>query len=228
MGLLLLAMLVALVADRLWGEPPLRWHPVVWMGNALEAFAQRIAPLAPTGRDSRSFWLAALAWCALAAMVLVVAALLQALLLWVVVPAHQPASAAFLSVLGSLGLGSVKVLHATRWLLAALLLGLLLKPLLALALLQIEVRAVEAALAESLLSLRDTVPPAGWDQSGTSAGYAWQIRSGPYPTEVTNPRAPKLHEVMIMIAWGSEASPHQLDVVTLLPEQQPIDPAGPP
>ena len=85
-----------------------------------------------------------------------------------------------------------------------------------------------AALAESLLSLRDTVPPAGWDQSGTSAGYAWQIRSGPYPTEVTNPRAPKLHEVMIMIAWGSEASPHQLDVVTLLPEQQPIDPAGPP
>ena len=93
MGLLLLAMLVALVADRLWGEPPLRWHPVVWMGRALEAFAQRIAPLAPTGRDSRSFWLAALAWCALAAMVLMVAALLQALLLWVLVPAHQPASA---------------------------------------------------------------------------------------------------------------------------------------
>ena len=150
MGLLLLAMLVALVADRLWGEPPLRWHPVVWMGNALEAFAQRIAPLAPTGRDSRSFWLAALAWCALAAMVLVVAALLQALLLWVVVPAHQPASAAFLSVPGSPGIGIVKVLHATRWLLAALLLGLLLKPLLALALLQSEVRAVEAALAQSL------------------------------------------------------------------------------
>lgn len=85
-----------------------------------------------------------------------------------------------------------------------------------------------AALAESLLNLRDTVPPAGWDQSGTSAGYAWQIRSSPYPTEVVNPRAPKLHEVMIMIAWGSEAAPHQLDVVTLLPEQQPIDPAGPP
>ena len=150
MGLLLLAMLVALVADRLWGEPPLRWHPVVWMGRALEAFAQRIAPLAPTGRDSRSFWLAALAWCALAAMVLMVSALLQALLLWVVVPAHQPASAAFLSVPGSPGIGIVKVLHATRWLLAALLLGLLLKPLLALALLQSEVRAVEAALAQSL------------------------------------------------------------------------------
>jgi adenosylcobinamide-phosphate synthase len=34
--LLALAVLVALAVDRLWGEPPLRWHPVVWMGSALK------------------------------------------------------------------------------------------------------------------------------------------------------------------------------------------------
>lgn len=124
---LLGAVLIALAVDALWGEPPSRWHPVVWMGRALDAAGQRIAPIAPTGRDLRSFWLAALVWCALAAIFMIVAALLQAgvqgLLLW---GAGVPA------------------------LLAALLLGALLKPLLALALLQSEVRAVEAALAESL------------------------------------------------------------------------------
>ena len=150
-GLLPLALLVALAADRLWGEPPLRWHPVVWMGRALEALGRRMAPTAPTGRDIRSFCLAALAWSALAAMVLVVAALLQALLLWTALPAPGRSGAALPPAwLGSAGPGGAGVLHAVRWLLAALLLGLLLKPLLALALLQSEVRAVEAALAESL------------------------------------------------------------------------------
>ena len=38
--LLALAVLVALAVDRVWGEPPLRWHPVVWMG-------ERLAPLSP-------------------------------------------------------------------------------------------------------------------------------------------------------------------------------------
>ena len=148
---LALAGLVALAADRLWGEPPLRWHPVVWMGKALEALGRRIAPPAPTGRDLGCFWLAALAWSALAAMVLVVAALLQAVLLWLLLPANPPDAAALVSVSGSPGLDvAQQVLHAARWLLAALLLGLLLKPMLALALLQSEVQAVESALAESL------------------------------------------------------------------------------
>ena len=151
LGLLPLALLVALAADRLWGEPPLRWHPVVWMGRALEAIGQRMAPTAPTGRDIRSFCLAALAWSALAAMVLVVAALLQALLLWTVAPGPRLAGGGVPVLPGSTEVHAMAVLYAAaRWLLAALLLGLLLNPLLALALLQSEVRAVEAALAESL------------------------------------------------------------------------------
>ena len=85
-----------------------------------------------------------------------------------------------------------------------------------------------AALAESLLSLRDTVPAAGWEQSGTSAGYAWQIRSSPYPTQVASLSAPRLHQVLITIAWGSATAAKQIDVVTLLPEQQPIEPTAAP
>ena len=132
---LALAVLVALVVDRLWGEPSVRWHPVVWMGRALDALGRRIAPPAPTGRDFKCFWLAALAWSALTAMVLIVAALLQALVLGALLHAPQ-------------GEGAADALQAGwRWLLAALLLGLLLKPLMALALLQSEVRAVESALA---------------------------------------------------------------------------------
>ena len=150
---LLLALLVALAVDALWGEPPARWHPVVWMGRALDALGQRIAPTAPTGRDFKCFWLAAFAWCALAALVLIVAALLQGLLqawlLGALQPAWPPASAALHTLHGP-GVDMALVLRAAHWLLAALLLGLLLKPLLALALLQSEVRAVEAALAESL------------------------------------------------------------------------------
>lgn len=85
-----------------------------------------------------------------------------------------------------------------------------------------------AALAESLLSLRDTVPPSGWEQSGASAGYAWHIRSSPYPTQVASLSAPRLHQVLISITWGSESAPHQIEVATLLPEQQPIEPTAQP
>jgi len=112
---------LALVIDRFWGEPPVAVHPVVWMGRALQACGDRAAPLAPTGRDLKSFWLAALLWCALEAIVLIVAA------------------AAHMAVLR----------YAPPWL-AAVLIALLLKPLLAWRMLRDEVLAVEAALAESL------------------------------------------------------------------------------
>ena len=88
-----LAVLAALVVDALWGEPPTRWHPVVWMGRALDAAGQRIAPAAPTGRDLRSFWLAALAWCALAALFMIAAALLQAGVQWLLWGGRAPAMA---------------------------------------------------------------------------------------------------------------------------------------
>jgi len=149
MACLALAGLVALAVDRLWGEPPVRWHPVVWMGRALDALGKRIAPAEPTGPNFKHFWLAAIAWCALAAIVLIASAALQgaALYVW---GAPTEVCSVVVDVPG-LGLeGASAVVGVLRFALAALLLGLLLKPLFALTLLLREVRAVEEALARSL------------------------------------------------------------------------------
>jgi adenosylcobinamide-phosphate synthase len=118
-----LSLLVALAVDRWWGEPRLSLHPVVWMGNylgAVGAWLQRHALRQPEQRDFKVFWLAAFVWIAGVAMVSGVAWGLQA---------------AFFML---------------PWWAAGLGLGLLLKPLLAWAMLQSEVRAVEAALGQSL------------------------------------------------------------------------------
>lgn len=116
--------LLALAVDWWLGEPPAAWHPVVWMGKALQRWGDRLAPTTPVARDIKLFWLAALIWCALAAIVFVVA--------WV---------AQYLALM----------LHVF---LAAALMALLLKPLLAWRMLHDEVLAVEVALGQSLPSGR--------------------------------------------------------------------------
>jgi adenosylcobinamide-phosphate synthase len=120
-----LAIGIALGVDRVFGEPPARWHPVVGMGRYLGATGRRIAPTASAASMAaparwRPFMLGAAAWCVGAAGVGAIALGLQ----WAV------------------GQGP-------GWL-AAMLLGLLLKPLLAWRMLRDEVLAVEAALDESL------------------------------------------------------------------------------
>ena len=118
-------MLVALAVDRIWGEPPARWHPVVGMGAYLGWAGQRIAPLVHVDRafcaaDARqqrgTFWRGALAWSA------------GALGVWL------------------LGWAVVWLLDAAPGWLQAVVLGLLLKPMLAWRMLRDEVAAVEAAL----------------------------------------------------------------------------------
>jgi adenosylcobinamide-phosphate synthase len=123
------ALVLAVLVDWRLGEPPVRWHPVVWMGHYLGWAGRRVAPVVATpGPDYKSFSLAALMWWAGAATVCVAAWFLQKSIL------QLP------TALGAWP-GS---------LLAVLLLGLLLKPLLAWAMLKSEVLAVEAALGESL------------------------------------------------------------------------------
>jgi adenosylcobinamide-phosphate synthase len=122
--LLPLAMLLALLVDRLFGEPPARLHPVVGMGQYLGFFGPRLTALPP----GPAFVGGALAWLlgALLSAALALSlemALMQALRPWTGLP----------------GL-----------LLCALALGLLLKPLLAWRMLAEEVQAVEAALQQSL------------------------------------------------------------------------------
>ncbi len=133
---ILLALLTALAIDHFLGEPPVRFHPVVWMGNYLTWAGEQVQSLsrqtlaaggAATGNepaDLPAFALGALAW--LWGMLLVGAAaygIEQSVMAWL-----QPLSWAGL-------------------LLAPLLLGLVLKPALAWAMLRTESQAVDEALS---------------------------------------------------------------------------------
>ncbi len=121
------ALAVALMVDLCCGEPAARWHPVVWMGGALQWFGTRIAPpdssasvQAFENPDWKAFMLGIVCWYALAAIIFIVTLGLQLVVL--------------------------------QWhpVLAAVLLGLLLKPMLAWRMLRDEVMAVELALTQSV------------------------------------------------------------------------------
>lgn len=136
---LALAILLALVVDRAWGEPPVRMHPVVWMGNYLHWAGKQVQHRAAqhTGvRDWTAFWLGAVLWCLgaciVAAVALVVERGLLVLLEFRLLESWLPGGVAASMV------GPVLCLAAT---------GFVLKPLLAWALLRSEVIAVETALS---------------------------------------------------------------------------------
>ena len=117
------ALIAAIVIDHFFGEPPARLHPVVWMGNVLNWAAAHLLPKPAKDEnvsDYPSFLAGAGVWIALAALVLIVTYSLQRAVL------QLPAI----------------------W--AALLLGLLLKPLFAWRMLRREVQAIETALQVSL------------------------------------------------------------------------------
>ena len=122
--LLALAMIVALLVDRLFGEPPTWAHPVVGIGKFLNLFGGRLKrlPAAP------AFLGGALVWCLGALLIGALAALIETRL----IVEMQP------------------WVSTGRQLACALLLGLLLKPLLSWRMLRLEVAAVDAALTQSL------------------------------------------------------------------------------
>lgn len=115
---------VAWGVDRLWGEPPARWHPVVGMGRLIGAFGAPWPDASQTQalvRGAAVWWLGALLWGGIACAI-------------------------------TLALDALADCAAAGWAqaLAVLLMGLLLKPLLAWRMLRDEVAAVERALGEGL------------------------------------------------------------------------------
>ncbi|MDP3323664.1 adenosylcobinamide-phosphate synthase CbiB [Hydrogenophaga sp.] len=142
-----LALLVALALDRWWGEPRARLHPVVWMGNYLgwagRHLQRNARQTSPAAADIKAFWLGAFYWLAGAAVVGVAA--------WTL----QQAAVTLPRWLGPVPGG----------LLAAPLLGLLLKLMLAWAMLKNEVLAVEQALR----------PELGGSLAGGRARLSWLV-----------------------------------------------------
>jgi general secretion pathway protein I len=75
---------------------------------------------------------------------------------------------------------------------------------------------------QSLLSMRDSVPPTGWNESGHSGGFSWRVQSALFSTPVSTdrPDAVRLHEVAFLVAWSDGNRPRQLELVTLLPQDR--------
>ncbi len=119
------AMLVALCVDRAFGEPPLRWHPVVAMGRYLGWLGPMLWALPPLTAKLGG----AMAWCLGALLALIVAVSLD-------IGLHA------LTIGWPGGVASTLTLAVAT--------GLLLKPMLAWRLLRDEVLAVEEGLARSL------------------------------------------------------------------------------
>ncbi len=134
------ALLVALLIDHAWGEPPTWAHPVVAMGRWLQWAGQPWPACPPVVA-----WLGgAVAWWVGAAFVTGLAWCLQRQL-WAAL-----APGASINLGGWTGEPWPMMVTVARAVLLSLLLGVLLKPLLAWRMLRCEVLAVEAALAQSL------------------------------------------------------------------------------
>lgn len=75
-------------------------------------------------------------------------------------------------------------------------------------------------LAESLLASRDVVPAEGWNETGQSAGFSWQVRTQPYatPASQSNRAAPLLHALDISVAWKERDRARQIELHTLRPQ----------
>jgi general secretion pathway protein I len=90
-----------------------------------------------------------------------------------------------------------------------------------------------ALVAESVLALRDSVTAEGWNETGTSAGFGWVVRSAPFSADLPWPAAPDnapppttepipLHQVSLTVFWSDGSRPRQLDLTTLLPQRKPF------
>ena len=77
------------------------------------------------------------------------------------------------------------------------------------------------SLAESLLALRDAVPAEGWNEAGQSAQFSWKVNSQPYvtPASQSNPAAPVLHAVNIVVQWNESDRLRQIELQTLRPQR---------
>ena len=81
-------------------------------------------------------------------------------------------------------------------------------------------------LAESLMDSRDSVYESGWNESGESNGFQWNIQSGPFKTDVGEaPNIPPLHEVRIVVSWSDGDKPKSFELSTLRAQRRPPDPA---
>lgn len=74
-------------------------------------------------------------------------------------------------------------------------------------------------LAESLLNERESVTPQGWQDSGETGAFRWQINSQLDPANM--PGALPMHIVSISVSWLNGDGRRLIEARTLLPQRQP-------
>lgn len=74
-------------------------------------------------------------------------------------------------------------------------------------------------LAQSVLALRESVTSQGWNESGESPPFRWQVSSQPYPTGVSGAQVVPLHQIDLTISWTDGSRQRQLQLQTLLPQR---------
>lgn len=85
----------------------------------------------------------------------------------------------------------------------------------------IELQQKAVWLAQSILASRSSVRADGWNESGESTGFQWQVRSAPYVSGVQGPLVVPLHQIHLLVSWQAGSRPGQLELTTLLPERKP-------
>ncbi|QIL73444.1 type II secretion system protein [Diaphorobacter sp. HDW4B] len=88
----------------------------------------------------------------------------------------------------------------------------------------LELRQRATSVADSALQRVDGVPPAGLAESGAVGDINWSLQTRPYDSGNADPKAPKLHEVLVMVTWVERGEPRQIQLSTIRPERGPRRP----
>jgi general secretion pathway protein I len=72
-------------------------------------------------------------------------------------------------------------------------------------------------IGESVLQMRDAVPPEGWHDAGEWEGFRWSVASAPY--EPAAGAAAALHRVQVDVYWAGGLREHGFSLVSLRPQR---------
>lgn len=79
-----------------------------------------------------------------------------------------------------------------------------------------------AALAEGLLNMRDSVTEQGWQESGVTDAFTWQVVSVLVSSSPSSPQSLPLHHVSVVVSWKDGISTRQVVLQTFLPQRRPM------
>lgn len=75
-------------------------------------------------------------------------------------------------------------------------------------------------LGQSLLAAKDAIPETGWNESGESAGFEWQVRTSPFGS--AQPSVTQLHSIVIYVRWSDGGRIRSIELQTLRPQRNPV------